>query len=72
MAKAKKQEEEDQVYYVASTDVIEPEMEVYPELTAEAAIDYVRENESSIKEIYLYEIKLVGKYKVSYNLEKVK
>ena len=72
MAKAKKQEEEDQVYYVASADMLAPEMEVYPELTAEAAIDYVRENESSIKEIYLYEIKLVGKYKVSYNLEKVK
>lgn len=74
MAKAKKQEEEEkeQVYYVASLDVLEPEIEVFPELTAEAAIDYIRENEPNMKEIYLYEVKLVGKYKVSYNLEKVK
>lgn len=71
MAKAKKQQE-DQVYYVASTEVLEAEMEVFPELTAEAAIDYVKDNEPNMKEIYLYEIKLVGKYKVSYNLEKVK
>jgi len=73
MAKAKKQEEEkEQVYYVASLDVLEPEIEVFPELTAEAAIDYIRENEPNMKEIYLYEVRLVGKYKVSYNLEKVK
>jgi hypothetical protein len=71
MAKAKKQQE-DQVYYVASLDVLEPEIEVFPELTADAAIDYVRENEPNMKELYLYEVRLVGKYKVSYNLEKVK
>jgi hypothetical protein len=74
MAKAKKQEEEkeqEQVYYVASTDVLEPEIEVFPELTAEDAINYVKENEPDMKEIYLYEVKLVGKYKVTYNLEKV-
>ena len=74
MAKAKKQQknQEDQVYYVASLDVLEPEIEVFPELTAEAAIDYVKENEPNMKELYLYEVRLVGKYKVSYNLEKVK
>lgn len=70
MARPKKVNEQ-QVYYIASTDVLEPEMEVYPELTAENAIDYVKDNEPQMKEIYLYEIKLVGKYKVSYNLEKV-
>lgn len=70
MARPKKVNEQ-QVYYIASTDVLEPEMEVYPELTAENAIDYVKDNEPNMKEIYLYEIKLVGKYKVSYNLEKV-
>lgn len=70
MAKAKKQKE-DQVYYVASTEVLEPEMEVFPELTADDAINYVKENEPQMTEIYLYEIKLVGKYKVTYNLEKV-
>jgi hypothetical protein len=52
--------------------VLEPEVEVFPELTADAAINYVKENEPHMTEIYLYEIKLVGKYKVSYNLEKVK
>ena len=74
MGRPKKQQEstEEQVYYVASINAIEPEMEIYPELTADAAIDYVRENEPHMTEIYLYEIKLVGKYKVSYNLEKVK
>lgn len=71
MAKAKKLEEE-QVYYVASTAPIEPEMEIYPELTAENAIDYVKDNEPNMKEIFLYEIRLVGNYKVSYNLEKIK
>lgn len=73
MAKAKKQEEEkEQVYYVASTDVLEPEIEVFPELTEEDAINYVKENEPDMREIYLYEIKLIGKYKVTYNLEKIK
>jgi len=74
MGRPKKQQEstEDQMYYVASISPIEPEMEVYPELTADAAINYVKENEPNMTEIYLYEIKLVGKYKVSYNLEKVK
>jgi hypothetical protein len=71
MAKHKKIGE-DQVYYIASTELIEPEMEYFPELTAEAAIDYVKDNEPNMKEVFLYEIKLVGKYKVSYNLEKVK
>lgn len=70
MARPKKVNEE-QVYYIASTDVLEPEMEVFPELTAEDAIDYVRENEPNVKEIYLYEVRLTGKYKVLYNLEKV-
>lgn len=70
MTKNKKVKEQE-VYYVASTDVLEPEMEVFPELTAENAIDYVRENEPNVKEIYLYEVRLTGKYKVSYNLEKV-
>jgi hypothetical protein len=70
MAKSKKTNEH-QVYYVASPDILEPEIEVFPELTADNAIDYVRENEPNIKEIYLYEVKLIGKYKVSYNLEKV-
>lgn len=70
MTKNKKVKEQE-VYYVASTDVLEPEMEVFPELTADNAIDYVRENEPNVKEIYLYEVRLTGKYKVSYNLEKV-
>ena len=71
MAKAKKKEEENQVYYVASIEVLQPENEIFPELTAEDAINYVKENEPDMKEIYLYEVKLVGKYKVTYNLEKV-
>ena len=70
MTKNKKVKEQE-VYYVASTDVLEPEMEVFPELTAENAIDYVRENEPNVKEIYLYEVRITGKYKVSYSLEKV-
>jgi 3-deoxy-D-arabino-heptulosonate 7-phosphate (DAHP) synthase class II len=75
MARPKKQKEEvteDQVYYVASISPIEPEMEVYPELTADAAINYVKENDPHMTEIHLYEIKLIGKYKVKYNLEKIK
>jgi ribosomal protein L9 len=59
------------VYYSASVEPIEPEMEIFPELTAEDAIDYVKENEPDMREIYLYEIKLIGKYKVNYNLEKI-
>lgn len=70
MARSKKVNEE-QVYYIASTDVLEPEIEVFPELTAENAIDYVKDNEPNMKEIYLYEVRLTGKYKVTYNLESV-
>ena len=70
MAKSKKTNEH-QVYYVASTEVLEPELEVFPELTVDNAIDYVRENEPNVKEIYLYEVRLIDKYKVSYSLEKV-
>ena len=75
MGRPKKQQEEDQedqMYYVASTEVLEPEVEVFPELTADAAINYVKENDPHMTEIHLYEIKLIGKYKVKYNLEKIK
>ena len=72
MGRTKKQQEEHPVYYSASIEPIEPEMEIFPEVTADAAIDYVRENEPQMTEVYLYEIKLVGKYKVTYNLEKIK
>ena len=70
MGRAKKQKE-NQLYYAASIEPIEPEMEIFPELTAENAIDYVKENEPNMKEVFLYEIKLVGKYKVEYKLEKI-
>lgn len=70
MARPKK-ENEQQIFYVASSDVLEPEMEIFPELTAENAIDYLRENEPTVKEFYLYQIKVLGKYKVKYTLEEV-
>lgn len=70
--KKEKKVKENEVYYAASLEPIEPEMEIFPELTADAALDYLKENEPNMKEVFLYEIKLVGKYKVSYNLEKVK
>jgi hypothetical protein len=73
MARPKKKVElpKQEVFYAASTTLLEAEDQMYPEKSIEDAIDYVKDNEVNYKEIFLYEIKLIGKYKVNYNLEKI-
>lgn len=75
MARAKKPKVNpvNETYYIAVSDLslIHNGEEVYPEDSIDKAINVLRENEQNVDEIYIFEVKLTGKYKVKYELEKI-
>ena len=62
---------EQEMFYHASSTPVEKDGELYANESTDEALRYLSETEAGHDEVYLYEIKLVGKFKVSYNLEPV-
>lgn len=58
-------------YAVSDPDHIDSGNEIYPQETEEKAVSELREDEGEVEEIWMYEIKLVGRYKVNFSLEKI-
>lgn len=61
-------------YYVATThSLLEDHDELYPETTIDKAISWLKEQEDEeIDEVFVFEIKMKGHYKVKYTLEEIK
>jgi hypothetical protein len=73
MAKAKKPtvKPTEIVHYYATNDEDYLNCEIYPVQSQEQAIANLREDEGEIEQLFMYEIKCIGKYKVNFTLEKI-
>ena len=73
MAKAKKPtvKPTERIYYHATDDENYLSNEIYITESQEQAIADLREEEGDVDEIFIYEIKCIGKYKVNFTLEKI-
>lgn len=63
----------DIVYYFATSQaILDDRNEVYPEKTIDKAVDWLRNQEDELDEVFIFEIKMKGKYKAVYKLEEIK
>lgn len=60
-------------YYVAtSSAIIEDSQELYAETSIDKAINWLKEQEDEVDQVFIFEIKMKGHYKAKYTLEEIK
>ena len=57
--------------YCAKEIPLEADMDMATSANTDEAINYLKECEGNVEELYLYEIKLIGKFRAKYSLEKI-
>lgn len=62
---------EQETFYHATNSPLETDGELYANESKDEALRYLSESESILGEVYLYEIKCIGKFKASFNLEPI-
>jgi len=58
-------------YFATSHSVLDDHQELYPEKTVDKAVAFLKEQEDEVDEVFVFEIKMKGRYKAKYILEEI-